>query len=294
MRKILLLGKNGQVGWELHRSLSYLGDVEALDSPELNFTNLDLLRAQVMQYRPDVIVNAVAYTAVDQAESEPDVTHQVNAAAPQALAEFCQELGAVLVHYSTDFVYDGTKSTPYVEKDAANPLNIYAQSKLDGDNAIESVGGAYFILRSSWIYSHRRDNFVKKVLYWAHNRTELSIVTDQIGCPTWARSLAEVTAQLLALGGKDLFDWATIKRGVYHVAASGYTSRYDWAEEILRLDPRRSEQTIRAMKPALSTDFPTPATRPLFSALDNSCFYTAFGLRIPDWRSMLHLMMEEF
>jgi dTDP-4-dehydrorhamnose reductase len=200
---------------------------------------------------------------------------------------------AVFVHYSTDYVYDGTKNALYVEDDATNPLSVYAKSKLDGDLAIEATGGANLILRSSWIYSHRRDNFIKKVLKWAHTQTELSVVTDQVGCPTWARALAEVTAQMLVIGKDHLWDWGKELGGVYHLAGDGYASRYEWAEEIIRMDLLRSEQTIRSIKPALTADFPTQAQRPLFSALDCSRFYRTFGLVMPDWRTCMQLALEE-
>lgn len=292
MKRIVLLGKNGQVGWELHRTLLPLGEVVAIDSPELDFTNFDLLRQQVLDSRPDVIVNAVAYTAVDQAESQPDLAMTINARAPGLLAELACKAKAVLVHYSTDYVYDGAKGSPYVEDDAPNPLGQYARSKLAGDQAILAAGGAPVILRSSWIYSNRRDNFIKKVLGWAHTRTELSVVSDQIGCPTWARALAECTALMLAQGGADLWDWAQERRGVYHLAGDGYCSRYDWAQEIIKSDPNPNEQTIRAFTQARTADFPTPAQRPLFSALDCSKFKRVFQLQLPPWEKSLQLAMD--
>jgi dTDP-4-dehydrorhamnose reductase len=292
MRRILLLGKNGQVGWELHRALLPLGEVVALDFPELDFTNFDLLRQQVQDSRPDVIVNAVAYTAVDQAEQQPDLAMTINARAPGFLAELACKMKAMLVHYSTDYVYDGAKSLPYLEEDTPNPLGLYAKSKLAGDQAILGEGGASIILRSSWIYSNRRDNFVKKVLGWAHTRTELRVVDDQVGCPTWARALAECTAQLVAQGGESSWDWALERRGVYHLAGDGYCSRYAWAQAIIDLDPHPDGQTIRDLKPARTADFPTPAQRPLFTALACSRFYRTFGLRLPDWRVSLALALE--
>lgn len=292
MKKIILLGKNGQVGWELRRTLQTLGEVIALDSPELDFTDAELLRRQVLSSQAQVIINAAAYTAVDQAEEQADLAMQINAAAPKLLAELACQVKAVLVHYSTDYVFDGTKGTPYTEEDTPNPLSVYAKSKLAGDRAIEETDGAYIILRSSWIYSHRRDNFVMKVLKWAHTQTELSIVADQIGCPTWARALAEATAQVMCQGGEDLWEWAKARRGVYNLASAGYASRCEWAEEILRLDASRSTQTIHHLKPARTEDFPTPARRPLVTPLDCTKFYKTFGLRLPDWRVSLELAVE--
>ena len=293
MKRILLLGKNGQVGWELHRALLPLGELIALDAPELDFTNFDLLRRQVQDAQPDVIVNAVAYTAVDQAENQPDLAMTINATAPGLLAELACKMKAVMVHYSTDYVYDGTKGSPYVEEDLPNPLGVYAKSKLAGDQAIMNVGGAAVILRSSWIYSNRRDNFIKKVLTWAHTRTEVSVVQDQVGCPTWARALAECTAQVLSERNASLWEWAIERRGVYHLAGDGYCSRYEWAQEILKMDPHPDEQTIRALNPAQTAEFPTPAQRPLYTALDCGYFYRTFGLCLPDWRTSLALAMDD-
>jgi dTDP-4-dehydrorhamnose reductase len=290
--KILLLGNKGQVGWELQRALLPIGEVIALDSPELDYMNLDLLREQVTSSQAQVIINAAAYTAVDKAESQPEVVNRVNVQAPALLADLACEGKAVLVHFSTDYVFDGTKKTPYTEDDAPNPLSLYAKSKLAGDQEIEARNGAFFILRSSWIYSNRRDNFVKKVFGWAHTQTELRVVTDQVSCPTWARALAEVTAQMLCQGENDLWDWAKAKRGIYNAAGNGYASRYEWAEEILRLDPNRNEQTVQALKPALTADFPADACRPLFTALDCGRLFKTFGLELPDWRVSLHLAID--
>lgn len=292
MSRILLLGKNGQLGWELHRALLPLGEVIALDAPKLDFTNLNLLSEQVKEAAPDMIINAVAYTAVDEAESHRDLVMRINAQAPRLLAELACELRAIFVHYSTDFVFDGLKNAPYTEGDQPNPLSVYAESKVAGDQAILEVDSASLILRSSWIYSKRRDNFVKKVLGWAHTRTEMGVVTDQVGCPTWARDLANATAQMLAHSTGNRFDWAKERRGIYNVVCSGYTSRYEWAAEILKLDPKHSEQTIRTLNPARTEDFPSPARRPAFSALDCTRFYETFGLRLPDWRVSLPLALE--
>lgn len=292
MIKILLLGKNGQVGYELHRSLLPLGEVVALDAPELDFTNLNLLREQVLAHNPQVLVNAVAYTNVDQAESHPELVMQVNAYAPGLLAELCCQLKAVLVHYSTDFVYDGTKREPYTEEDIPNPLNHYALSKLEGDQRVLSGGGSAIVLRSSWIYSDRRDNFLKKVLSWARTREELGVVTDTVSNPTWARDLAQATTLMLAEGRANVWDWAQEYHGLYHLAGSGSASRYEWAEEILRLDPNPGEQVVRVLKPASSKDFPLPAPRPLFTPLDCTRFQKTFGFKLPDWRTSLRLAME--
>ena len=198
--RILLIGKRGQLGWELHRCLLPLGEVQALDYPEIDLAKPDSLRKLVRTSAPDVIVNATAYTAVDKAESERELAFAINAVAPQVMAEEAQKIGAVLIHYSTDYVFDGKKGAAYTEEDDPHPLNVYGASKLAGEQAIRSVGGVYFILRTAWVYSTRRDSFVSKVLQWSRQSETLRIVDDQISNPTWARMLAEITALILARG----------------------------------------------------------------------------------------------
>ena len=289
--KILLLGKTGQLGWELQRSLQPLGEVAAFDYPEIDLANAASLRGMVRQQRPELIVNATAYTAVDKAESESELAHAINAVGPGVLAEEARNLNAVLIHYSTDYVFDGAKGQPYVESDAPNPLSVYGQSKLAGEQAILAVGGAYLILRTAWVYSTRRDSFVAKVLQWSRKNENLKIVSDQVSNPTWARMLAEMTGLLLAQSGPDRAAYFNEKRGVYHLAGSGTASRFEWAQRILENDPQKSEQIVRSLEPAATADFPTPAQRPLFSALDCALFEQTFGLRLPDWQSALRLAM---
>ena len=289
--KVLLLGKTGQLGWELQRALQPLGEVIALDCPEIDLANAASLRATIRQQRPELIVNATAYTAVDKAESESELAHAINAVGPGVLAEEARALNAVLIHYSTDYVFDGAKGQPYVESDAPNPLSVYGQSKLAGEQAIQSVGGAYLIMRTAWVYSTRRDSFVAKVLQWARKNEHLKIVSDQVSNPTWARMLAETTALLLAQSGPDRAAYFNEKRGLYHLAGSGYASRFEWAQRILENDPHKDEQITRALEPAAPADFPTPAPRPLFSALDCARFEQTFGLRLPEWQTALRLAM---
>jgi len=290
--RLLLLGKFGQLGWELHRALSPLGEVIALDYPEIDLSQPDQIRPLVRQAQPAVIVNATAYTAVDRAESEPELTRAINALAPGILAEEARTLGAALVHFSTDYVFDGATNSPYIETDQPNPLGMYGQSKLEGERAIEATGGAYLILRTSWVYSLRRDSFVTKVLKWSRQQETLLVVSDQVSNPTWARLLAEITAQLLAKARDDSTGWLGERCGLYHLAGNGYGSRYDWAHAILRYDPKPEEQVTRQLLPALTADFPTPARRPLFSALNCNLFSETFGLRLPDWKDALHMAME--
>jgi dTDP-4-dehydrorhamnose reductase len=292
MLRILLLGKYGQLGWECHRAFSPLGEVKALDFPEIDLSQPEKLRDLINLWKPSLILNATAYTAVDRAESEADIAFSINADAPRIMAEEARRLGCGLIHFSTDYVFDGTKGVDYIESDIPNPINVYGQSKLAGETAIQEVGGAFLILRTSWVYSLRRESFVSKVLDWARKQTELSIVGDQVSNPTWSRMLAEATAQLLAKGASDLISWLGEHSGVYHLAGWGAASRYEWAQEILSLDPRAEEQVVRHLRLAHTTDFPTPAQRPLYSALSCNHITKKFGIRLPNWEKALKLAME--
>jgi dTDP-4-dehydrorhamnose reductase len=292
--RIVLFGKNGQVGWELQRILPSLGQVIALDYDDLDLVDLKALQTRLDELKPDLIVNASAYTAVDRAESERDLVMKVNGQAPGIMAEAARRCSAMLVHYSTDYVFDGTKGSPYVETDVPNPLNAYGESKLIGEKAIQQVADAYLILRTSWVYSTRlQSGFVQKVLAWARQNETLRIVEDQVGCPTWARMLAETTGLLIAKGGDQLSEYFKQYHGIYHVAGRGSASRFKWAETILVYDPRRDEQRVRNLEPAQSSDFPTPAARPKYSVLNCAHFENTFGFHIPDWVASLQLAMGE-
>lgn len=293
MYTILLLGKNGQVGWELRRALAPLGNLLAPGRAELDLADADSLRAWVRRARPTVIVNAAAYNAVDQAESDRATAFALNAEAPGLLAKEAQQLGAALIHYSTDFVFDGAKTAPYVETDPPNPLSVYAQSKLAGELAVEQAGAAALVLRTAWVYSTRRSSFVTKILEWARKFPELRVVTDQTGSPTWCRMLAEATAQILAMGGQNPVGWLAERRGVYHLAGEGGCSRHEWAQAILRHDPRPHEQTAKSVQPATTADFPAPAARPAYSVLNCDRFANTFGLRLPPWEEALKMAMEK-
>jgi dTDP-4-dehydrorhamnose reductase len=290
---ILLLGKHGQVGWELQRTLATLGEVTALDYPQIDLATPATYTPLLEELRPQAIINAAAFTAVDRAESEPDLAMAVNGQAPGILAEFARKINSLLVHFSTNFVFDGAQSRPYLETDTPNPINAYGRSKLAGEQAVRQAGGKYLILRTSWVYSLRGDSFVNKVLNWSREQKTLRIVSDQTGSPTWARLLAEVTALLLYTTRHSDPDWLKERTGLYHLAGDGYTSRLRWAEAILRLDPRREEQVTTRLIPAKSSDFPTPANRPPFSALNCDLFHETFNLRLPDWEAGLHMALDE-
>ncbi len=291
--KILLLGNTGQVGWELNRTLLTLGELVALDYPRIDMADPNSIRSIIREIKPHIIVNATAYTDVDKAESEPKLAMAINGIGPGILAQEAKKLGAGLIHYSTDYVFDGTKGSPYTEEDQPNPINVYGETKLAGEKAVQEVGGTYLIFRTSWVYSLRRPCFVTKVLEWAKTKKELRIVDDQISSPTWARTLAEATAQVIAQGRSDPLGYLAQKKGLYHLAGGGSCSRYEWAKMIMELGSHRHEQTVKEILPALTIDFPTPAQRPLFSALDCSRFERTINLTLPRWQDTLHLSVGE-
>ena len=291
--KIVLIGKNGQLGWEFQQLLPALGEMVALGREDLDVSNPDAVQKTLLELQPNLIINTSAYTEVDLAETQRELAEKINALAPASMAEAARKLGAVFIHYSTDYVFDGKASQPYSEQAATNPLNVYGSSKLLGETHIQQSGDAYLILRTSWVYSLRGNSFVNKVLGWSRKNKSLKIVSDQIGCPTWARMLATLTCQAVFNNGGDLFDSLRARRGIYHLAGSGYTSRFEWAQQILANDPKRTEQLVQTLEPVSSLEFPTPATRPLFSALNCEKFTAAFGLRPPNWEESLKLAMVE-
>lgn len=291
MKKILLFAKNGQLGYELQRTLAPMGEVIALDFPEVDFTKPADLTKLVLDVKPDYLINPAAYTAVDKAESEQEIASLVNRDSPAALAQAASKLRIPFLHYSTDYVYDGTKGTAYVESDPTNPLNVYGKSKLEGDEAVLQTGGAGLILRTSWVYSMRQGGFVTKVLQWARQQETMRVVDDQISGPTSARMLAEISALILARAGDQPYDLLQENAGVYHCAGDGSCSRYEWAQAILDLDPRKEEQKVRTLVAAKSSEFPVPADRPLVSVLNNDKLAQAFSLRMPPWKKGLELTM---
>ena len=290
--RILLLGNSGQLGWELERTLAPLGELNTCDYPALNLSNPASFVQVFRDCQPDLLVNATAYTAVDRAESEPDLAYAINALAPGVMADEAHHSGAAFIHYSTDYVFDGCKGTPYVETDPPSPLSVYGRTKLAGEQAIQQAGGAYMILRTSWVYSLRRDSFVSKVLGWARQQETLKLVDDQVSGPTWAYTLADVTRQLISLGGDHLASWFAEHLGLYHLAGSGFCSRYEWGRMILELDRYKEEQRVRQILSAKTAEFLTPAKRPLFSALNCDLFNQTFQLQLPDWKVALKLAME--
>ncbi len=289
--KILLLGANGQVGWELQRALAPLGDVTACDRTTADLANLDQLRSVVGDAKADIIVNAAAYTAVDKAESEPDLATLINATAVGLLAEEAARSGALLVHYSTDYVFDGKKSTAYVETDAANPLSHYGLTKYQGEAAIRATGARHFIFRTSWVYAPRGKNFPTTMLNLARTRPELKVVSDQVGAPTSAELIADVTALAIRrLAGKDDL------LGTYHLTAAGATSWHAYAQLLFRLAAAKGYALKAApdnVLPIPTEAYPTPAKRIANSRLATDKLRAAFGLTLPAWDAHLGRFLEE-
>lgn len=288
MKTILLIGKTGQVGFELERSLAPLGRLVAPDRTGLDLTSADSIRQTVRTVRPDIIVNAGGFTIVDAAESDPDLAMQLNGVAPGILAESAAETGALLIHYSTTFVFDGTKNTPYTEEDEPNPVNAYGRSKLAGERAVLAAGSHSLILRASWVYSDRRTNFVLAMLKLARAKPVLSVVDDQIGAPTWARDYADATATLLAKPAR-LRD----APGIYHMSAQSYCSRLQWAQRVIEGAKKYSGRATgwAELLPTTTALYPHPAPRPLYTATDNRKIEAAFGLTMPAWEERVDEFM---
>ena len=293
--KILLFGKNGQVGWELQRSLAPLGNLITLDrnsSPHCgDLTNLVGIDQSVREIKPDVIVNAAAYTAVDKAESESDLARLINAEAPAVLAEAAKACGAWLVHYSTDYVFDGSGSTPWREDDAVNPLSVYGKTKLQGELAIQASECMHLIFRTSWVYAARGNNFAKTMVRLAQEREQLSVIIDQIGAPTGAELLADVTAHAIRVA-KERKEVS----GLYHLVASGETCWFDYAAYVI--DSARQlgvnlKLPQNALLPIPTEQYPTPARRPLNSRLNTEKLQSTFDLRLPAWQAGVERMLAE-
>jgi len=285
--RVLLLGRNGQLGWELERLLAGTMDLVALDRSEADLARADSLLHAVRTVKPDVIVNAAAYNNVDGAEQETELARTVNSVAPGILAEEAKRLGAALIHYSTDYVFDGTKGSPYVESDEPNPLSVYGRTKWEGERAAEQADGANFVFRTSWVYSLRKESFVTKFLGWARKNEQVRVVTDQTSNPTWCRILAETTAQVLAQMEADPAAWTRERRGLYHLAGGGYASRFELARKILAYLPEDLPVQAKEILPAFTSDFNDAARRPAFSALDCAKFIRTFAIAPPAWETSL-------
>ena len=304
---ILLTGRTGQVGSELLRLLPKIGEVVAPDRQELDLLNPDSIRRAVREIRPEFIVNAAAFTAVDVAEAQEPDAYAINANAPGVLAEEAKKIGAAVIHYSTDYVFDGSKRTPYDEADSAAPINVYGKTKLAGEQAVCAAGAPHLIFRTAWVYSTRGRNFLRTILRLATEKEELRVVRDQFGTPTWSRDIAEATVKILAQltsQGSVANSFSRVS-GIYHLTAAGETTWFDFArailEEAAQLSPavewfdkatRGRSLTTKQIIPITTSEYPTRASRPLYSVLSNSRLRQTFGIELPHWRTQVHLAFE--
>jgi dTDP-4-dehydrorhamnose reductase len=292
--KILLTGRTGQVGYELERSLQGLGEIVAVDRAQMDLSDLAQVRAVIRSVKPNLIVNPAAYTAVDQAEAEPDLAMRINGEAPEVMAEEARKLGAAMIHYSTDYVFDGSKQEPYTEEDPTCPVNVYGRSKLAGEQAVAAAGIPHLIFRTSWVYGLRGKNFLLTMRRLAQERDELRVVADQHGAPTWCRTIADTTAHIVAMlegdrstGEMDQGLWQKYS-GLYHLAAQGQTTWHGFAQTIIA---HRSITRKPAVTPIRTQDYPLPAGRPANSVLSCARLMRSF-CGLPDWESGLRLCLE--
>ena len=291
---ILLLGKNGQVGWELQRALAPLGNLIALDRHSTEYCG-DLadpegIAATILTIKPDVIVNAAAHTAVDKAESEPEIAATLNTGAVTAMAEAAEKVGALLVHYSTDYVFNGQGERPWLETDLTDPLSVYGKTKRDGEKAIVAACSQYLIFRTSWVYAAKGNNFAKTMLKLAKDREELSVINDQFGAPTGAELIADCTAHAIRKAKEQ-----PELSGIYHLIASGTTTWHEYASYVIKIGRERGlALQVNKVNPVATSAFPTPATRPANSRLDITKFQQSFALTLPDWRVGVERMLTEF
>ena len=292
--RLLLHGRNGQVGWELRRTLAPLAEVVAVDFPEVDFTRPESLRQWVRDTHPDIIVNAAAYTAVDKAEEEIELARTINAEVPALLAREASALGGMLVHYSTDYVYSGNKTEPYREEDPTGPLGAYGRTKLEGDLAVVTEGGPHLVFRTSWVYGIRGKNFLLTMMRLAKERPEIRVVDDQHGAPTWCRSIAESTVNALkSILGQELngpLEKAQEAAGVYHLTCGGETTWCGFTRAIVEAMQLDNPPKVT---PITTAEYPTPAKRPVNSVLDNSKLENAFGVRLPNWHDALLNCLKE-
>lgn len=287
-----MTGKDGQVGWELQQTLAPLGKIFALDRQGFDLQNPDQMRKVIREVQPHVIVNAAAYTAVDKAETDQEAAWAVNAAAPGVLAEEAKKVNALLVHYSTDYVFDGKAASPYKETDETGPLNEYGRTKLEGEKAIQAVDGKHLILRTSWVYGMRGKNFLLTMLKLGKERAELKIVGDQIGAPTWSRTVAEATAKMVS---EVLNQGERVHPlGIYNLSSAGRTSWYGFAEAIFELyrEILDSSYSVPKLQEICSADYPTPVLRPQFCVLSHEKILKEFQVDLPEWKEALRLCLE--
>jgi dTDP-4-dehydrorhamnose reductase len=297
--KIVVIGRQGQIAWDLQNSLPAVGSVSAVGRPQIDLADPGSIRKMIREFEPSVLVNAAAYTAVDQAEAEPELAMKVNCEAPQIMAEEMKRRNGLFITYSSDYVFDGDKASPYTESDPPHPLNVYGASKLAGDRAIEAVGGSYLVFRTSWVYAARGKNFLGTIMRLARERDELRVVDDQIGAPTLSKDIAQATLQVLQqLTGKSCSPAEALRdrRGICNMTSRGSASWYGFAvaivEEMRRHVMNREKRLARVI-PISTGERPTPATRPKNSRLSNEKLQRMFGVELPEWKTSLVKVMEE-
>lgn len=301
MMRILVIGRHGQLARELASTLAPLGEVLCLGRPEFDATRLDQVKSTLADVAPQLIVNASAYTAVDKAEQDSDAAFLLNSHAVGCLAEVARTRGVPLIHYSTDYVFEGSGTQPWKETDPTGPQGVYARSKREGELAIEASGCAHFIFRTAWVYGHYGHNFYKTMRRLACERDELKVVDDQRGSPTWSYMIALATSHIIAQGLRggsqqmagSLLDFFAEHRGTYHMTAGGSCTWYEFAKDILATDPNKSAHQVRAVKPISTHEYPTPARRPANSVLSNDKCYAIFGVQLPHWSSQLALVQSQ-
>ena len=281
--RILVTGALGQVGWELQRSLAGLGVITAIDLPDLDLLDANAVRAYIRNLRPDVLVNPAAYTAVDKAESQPELAMAVNGVAPGVMAEEMAKLGGLMIHYSTDYVFDGTKRTPWVDDDIPNPLSVYGRTKLAGEHAVQAADGAHVILRTSWVYGRRGGNFMLTMIRLAKERDELRVVADQHGAPTWCRTLAEGTAEIVRrswVSGAAADRAREMTSGVYHFTNGGATTWQGFAQAIIAKAPELADRRHVKVTPIATADYPLPASSWLTLATNSRRVFSSWRMRV--------------
>jgi dTDP-4-dehydrorhamnose reductase len=302
--RLLITGATGQIGWQLQRTLAPLGDVVACTRSQVDLADPEAVAKAVRQFAPDIVVNAAAYTAVDKAESEPELAHTINATAPGRIAEELARTGGLMIHYSTDYVFDGTKTGPYEESDPTRPLNVYGRTKLAGEQLIAASGCVHITLRTTWVYDIRGKNFLRTALRLAREREELRMVGDQRGAPTWARAIAESTALIVAHCMRQRASSGWGQCGTYHLTAAGQTTWAGFAQQILEeyeslaswpadTGEYGSPLVAKRVVAITSEQYNVPARRPLNSVLSNAKLQSTFGLQLPDWRVQLRLALQD-
>jgi dTDP-4-dehydrorhamnose reductase len=297
--KIVVVGRHGQIAWDLQSSLLEIGSVSAVGRPQIDLADPDSIRKMIREFEPSVLVNAAAYTAVDQAEAEPELAMKVNGEAPQIMAEEMKRRSGLFITYSSDYVFDGEKASPYTESDAPHPLNMYGASKLAGDRAVEAAGGAYLVFRTSWVYAARGKNFLRTIMRLARERDELRVVDDQIGAPTLSTDIAQATLKVLKhLAGKSCSPAKALgdRRGICNMTSRGSVSWYGFAVAIVEEMGRHmmnSDKPLPTVVPISTRERPAPASRPKNSRLSNEKLRRMFGVELPEWRTSLVKVMEE-